>query len=113
MVFQLWVESPQVQSTNDLVPFELGEQFFGAPWYLDHEFVEAGCRVRQLNARDGGQLSGGVMGLGQVLLGQLPQSMLPQQAEINGDRKRAQRLVGADVRGGLLAPDVLFARGER
>src|SRR5712691_4810569 len=32
---------------------------------------------------------------------------------MNGGCKRAQRLVGANVGGGLLAANVLFARGQR
>ena len=51
--------------------------------------------------------------LGQILLGHLAQAFLAQQAKMNGGGQRAQRLVGADVRGGLLAADVLFARRQR
>ena len=51
--------------------------------------------------------------LGQVLLGHFAQALLAQQAQVHGRRQRAQRLVGADVRGGLFAADVLLARRQR
>ena len=48
-----------------------------------------------------------------VLLGDLAQSFRTQRRQVDCRHQRAQRLVRADVRCRLLAPDVLFARGKR
>src|SRR5579864_6001085 len=40
------------------------------------------------------------------------QAFLAEQGEMNRRCKRAKCLIGANVRGGLLAANVLFARGE-
>ena len=51
--------------------------------------------------------------LGEILQRQLAQAFFADQAEMNRGGERVERFVGADVGGGLLAADVLLARGER
>ena len=48
-----------------------------------------------------------------ILVRHLAQAFFAEQREVHGGGQRAERLVGADVRSGLLAADVLLARGER
>ena len=50
--------------------------------------------------------------LRQILLGQLFQSNFAVDRHENVDHQRDQRLVGADIRSRLLAPDVLLARSQ-
>src|SRR5215472_19097609 len=59
------------------------------------------------------ELTGGVSGLREILLSQFLQSHFAVDSHKNVDHQRDQRLICADIRGGLLAPDVLLARGER
>ena len=54
-------------------------------------------------------ISPGVVGLLQAQLGYLAQPLLAQVAEVDGGAQGDQGLAGADVGGGLLAPDVLLA----
>src|SRR4029077_828068 len=54
-----------------------------------------------------------VCSLCQVLFRQFAQSDLAVDSHKNVDHQRHQRLVGADVRSRLLAPDVLLARSQR
>ena len=51
--------------------------------------------------------------LGEILQRLLAQAFFADQAEMNGGGESVERFVGADVGGGLLAANVLFARGER
>ena len=44
--------------------------------------------------------------------GHLAQAGLPEQGQVDGGSQRQQALVGADVGGGALALDVLFAGGQ-
>ena len=53
------------------------------------------------------------MGELDVALGEIAQSIAPHQGEIDRRRQRAERMVGADIRGRPLAPDVLLASRER
>ena len=49
----------------------------------------------------------------QILQRQLAQAFFADQAQMNRRGQRVESFVGADIRGGLLAADVLLARGER
>ena len=51
--------------------------------------------------------------LGQVLHGHFAQALLAEQGQVNRGGQREERFVGADVRSGFLAADVLLAGGER
>src|SRR5713226_6138604 len=48
-----------------------------------------------------------------VVPGEFAQSATTHKCEVSSGRKRAQRMVGTDVRGGALAPDMLLAGRER
>jgi len=51
-----------------------------------------------------------VMGQAVIALwSELPQPLLSQQRQVNRERERAQHRAGADVRGRLLAADMLLA----
>src|ERR1700681_2626894 len=52
------------------------------------------------------------MRFSQVLLGQFAQSLLAVNGHENGSHEGNERLVGADVGGGFLAADVLFASSQ-
>ena len=52
-------------------------------------------------------------GLARAESGDVAQTVRPERGDVDGCRQRAQRLVGADVAGGLVAPDVLLARTQR
>ena len=84
-----------------------------SPLHADHELVEGLGREREREPRRRAHPRLGVLGLGQVALGQAPQSDPAQQREVDGRHQQTQALVGADVRGRPLAPDVLLARRER
>src|ERR1700730_10723076 len=47
-----------------------------------------------------------------ILRREFAQPPSPQQREIGSYRERAQRMIGADVRSGLFAPDMLLARSQ-
>ena len=51
-------------------------------------------------------------GVGVVDGGELTQADLPQQGQVNGEGERAEHRAGADVRGRLLAADMLLARRQ-
>src|SRR6266851_7834064 len=48
-----------------------------------------------------------------VVRREFAQSATTHKCEVSSGRKRAQRMVGADVRGGAFAPDMLLAGRER
>ncbi len=80
------------------------------PSDADRKLLER-CLVceHQLESRALGEPLLRVRGEGQAGLPQLAQSLRPEPREIDEPAEREQRLVRGDVRGGLLAPDVLLA----
>uniref|UniRef100_A0A0N4ZVR4 PE-PGRS family protein n=1 Tax=Parastrongyloides trichosuri TaxID=131310 RepID=A0A0N4ZVR4_PARTI len=78
---------------------------------LDRELVEE-ARGQDLDAGDGGQGVARGQGLLVVEQGHLAQASLAQQAHVDGEGQAAEARVGADVRRGLVAADVLLARGQ-
>ena len=68
---------------------------------------------RSPNAGDLNQLIQSKLRFGKVLHGHLAQAFFPKQCQMHRCSQGAERLIGADVRGGLLAADVLLACGER
>ncbi len=65
------------------------------------------------HARNLLQFRGSKARLRKILQRHLAQAFLADQAKMNRGGQRVQSFVRADVRGGLLAADVLLARGER
>ena len=81
---------------------------------LQNEFVKARRAVELQTALPAGaERLGGVRGLGQVVLRQFANAFLSVHGEEDGRHQCHQRLVGADIRSRLLAPNVLFAGRER
>ena len=80
---------------------------------FNYELIEAGRRKRKLHTRQLTEFLRQVTRLGQVVLRQRAQAALAVHGKENGHGQGAQRLIGANVRGGLLPPDVLLARGQR
>src|SRR5271170_4752067 len=84
--------------------------FFG----VKHEFMEARRTGKErLCAGHGGEDLLGVSGLSEVMLGQLTDAFFAVDGEEDGGHEGDERLIGADVRCGLFAADVLLACGER
>ena len=67
----------------------------------------------QLRARLAAQRLRRVIGLGQVVLGQFAHALFAVNRQKDRRHQRHQRLIGADVRGRLLAADVLLPRSQR
>src|ERR1700678_683349 len=65
---------------------------------------------RSTNAR---KLLRGIIGLGQVMQRQLMDAFLAMDGEEDGGHQCHQRLIGADVGGALLPPNMLLAGRER
>ena len=78
---------------------------------LHHEFVEA-RRAGEEHFRMLAELRGGVSGLGQILFGQFLQPDFAVDGHEDVDHQRHQRLIGADIRSRLLAPNMLLAGGQ-
>ena len=79
---------------------------------VHHELVEE--RRAEARAYPGGrERRGRAMGQFDVARSQLAQPPPPHHREIHRGRERTQRMVGADVGGRALAPDMLLARGQR
>src|SRR5256714_11300312 len=77
------------------------------------ELVEDGRGVREREAFDRGDLTARVGRLLRALRGDLLKTCAAHRRHVDGRGERDQTFVGADVRGGLLVPYVLLARGER
>ena len=77
---------------------------------LDRELAHHRLVVQRRDPVDRGQPLAGVRGALEHQLGQLDDPALAQPAQVDHAGERVQRLRGADVRGGLLAADVLLAR---
>ena len=80
---------------------------------LDDELVEHRPGESLLHARDRAEPVGGIGRFLDVLPGHLPQPLLAQGLQEDRRPQGAEGLVGADVRGGPLAADVLLAGGQR
>src|SRR5262249_16411960 len=76
------------------------------------ELLEEGRAELELHPGDFGERLRRVVGLGGGELARLAQADLAHDGHVKGGHERAEGHVGADVRGGLLAPDVLLARLE-
>ena len=59
-----------------------------------------------------GELLRRVIGLGEIVQGELAHAFFAVDDQKDRGHERDQRLVGADIRGSLLPPDVLLAGGE-
>src|SRR2546423_7756101 len=77
------------------------------------ELVEDVRGVGEREAFDRGDLTARVGGLLRALRGDLLKTSAAHRRHVDGRGERDQTFVGADVRGSLLAPYVLLARGER
>ena len=73
------------------------------------ELAHDRARVDRLEAKG----LAGVVGTAQHQLTELHEAALAEPGQVDHSRQRVQRLGGADVVRGLLAPDVLLARLER
>ncbi len=112
------------EAADDLLFEEGGVGLFGGRREIEDELVEAGCAFEEEGGRRrsfaalrmtilrGGQGLAEVGGFGEVVFGELAQALLAVDGEEDGDHHGDERLVGADVAGGLLAADVLLAGGE-
>ena len=78
----------------------------------DGELVEVRAGMDALGA-DRGERGLEAGGAGGALGGDVAQPVRPDRREIDARGEGEQRLVRADVAGGLVAPDVLLARAER
>src|ERR1700733_5123947 len=79
---------------------------------FNHKFVEA-RRATEMHFRVLTELGGCIGGLSQILLGKLAQADLAVNRHKDVDHQRDQSLIRADIRGRLLAPNMLLASGER
>ena len=77
------------------------------------ELTPDGSRRERLDAGQLEQPAAQVVGLARAELAQLRQPGLAEPREVDEGPERVERLVGADVRGGALAADVLLARLQR
>src|SRR5258708_37901977 len=110
---QFRIRGTQRQRPDDFFAQELRIDYLDRARQLDGEFVE---ERRVECAPDTGnlqQLGKRELRFGQVLLRHLAQAFLAEQRQVHRGGERAERLVCANVGGGLLAADVLFARRER
>jgi len=80
---------------------------------LHREFIEEWRRKRPPHAWYLFQFTQRELRFREILFGHFPQAFLAQQCQVYGGCQGAKRLIGADIRGGLLAADVLLAGGER
>src|SRR5262249_9277246 len=78
---------------------------------LDDEFVEA-WRALEEEFAFLREFAGSVSGLRQVLGGEFSQPFAAVDGHVDRGHSGDQRLVGTDVRGGLLAANVLLASGK-
>src|SRR5204862_1941261 len=77
----------------------------------DGEFVEEGV-IQQFNARNSAEHIGQQESIGVIDARKPAQARFAEQRQVDRKRKRAEAGVGADIRGRLLAPNVLLARRE-
>ena len=80
--------------------------------HADRELVEVGAAVER-GAPASASARSSCARLRRAAGGDVAQPVRPERREIDGRRERAQRLVGADVARGLVAPDVLLSRAQR
>ena len=112
MIFERGEILAKIVTTQDAVVQQVEVYLIHTAWTADDEFVEERCLGAQLEAINGGDAVSGVMRLVITQAGHLAQALLAQQAHIDRGGQGQETLVGADVRGGLFAADVLFAGGE-
>ena len=79
----------------------------------DRELAHHRLLVQQSHAVELGQPLACVGGALQHQLGELDDPLAAEPAQVDDPRQRVERLGGADVRGRLLAADVLLARLQR
>ena len=103
----------QRERADDFFLQQLGVDHFHRARKFQREFVERGAAENAAHAGNFFEFGLRETGLGEILQRLLAQAFFADQAEMNRGGQRVERFVGADVGGGLLAADVLFARGER
>ena len=114
MILQVSILLAQVISADDVVIQQQGLVDFG-DWCrtLDDELVEEGTIIPYFVAFQLADLVCGVMRFLVTQIRRLAQAMSAHDAHIDAGRQRHQALVGANVAGRFLAPDILLARLER
>src|SRR5258708_19678950 len=109
---QFRIRGTQGQRPDDFFAQELGIDDLYRARQLDREFVE---ERRVECAPDTGnlqQLGKRELRFGQVLFRHLAQAFLAEQRQVHRGGERAERLVRANVGGGLLPAEALFALRE-
>src|ERR1019366_5658669 len=101
------------QRPDNFVPQQFRVHHLYGTRKLDDEFVEKWAGKGPAHAADFFQLFERESRLGKILGREFLQALLAEQAEVNVHGQGAKRLIGADIRRGLLTADMLLARGER
>jgi len=100
----------EIQSTGDAAFGERGEERRHGTVQNQHGLVETGRIEAGGDAGNARQRLNQALGAFGACRRHALQALGPEQRKINRGGRHQQSLVGADVGGGLAAPDVLFAR---
>src|SRR5258708_20059157 len=98
---------------HDLFTKKMRVDQFHRTWQLERELVKKWSIECAPHAGNFLELSERELRLGNILQCHLAQPFFAEKGQMNRRGQRAERLIGTDVRGRFLAPDVLFAGGER
>src|SRR5580704_4351086 len=99
------------ERADDFFPQQVAVDHFHRARKFQREFVERWAGESAAHAGNVFQLGLGEAGFGEILQRLLAQTFFADQAEVNCGGERVESFIGADVGCGLLAADVLFARG--
>src|ERR1700674_1691076 len=110
---QFRVLGAERKRTDDFLAQQRGVDQFYRPWELERELVKSWPGERTAYTRNFFELGKREARLRKILRGHFAQAFLPEQTQMNRGHQSVQRFIRANVRGGLLAPNVLFARGQR
>ena len=99
----------EAEAAEDVFFRQAGEHGVGVLGQREGHFVEHRGAEGALDAVEGAELVGQLLGVGVAVAGDAGEAVRAQQGDVDGGGGHGQALVGADVTGGLGAADVLLA----